>query len=88
MKIKRALAVACACTVLPFAGAACGDSYDRAEFIDELVSQGVTEGQATCITDRVEEEIGVDRLNSRGSLSDEETEILTDATFECVLGTE
>lgn len=89
MKIKRALAVACACAVLPFTAAACGDSYDRTEFIDELVSTGATQDQAVCITDRVEAEIGIDRLNSRGSeLTDEETQILTDATFDCMFGEE
>ncbi|MEZ5379996.1 MAG: hypothetical protein R2733_26110 [Acidimicrobiales bacterium] len=89
MKINRAIALACACAIAPFTVAACGDSYDRTEFIDELVQTGATEEQATCITDRVEAEIGIDRLNSRGSdLTDEETQILTDATFDCMFGTD
>ncbi len=88
MKIQRALALACACTVLPFTAAACGDSYDREEFISTLVEEsGITEGQAICITDRAEDEIGVDRLNSRFSdPTDEEAEIITNATIECILG--
>ncbi len=87
MKTTRILATACAALVLPFTAAACGSSYDRAEFIDELVAQGVTQEQATCITDRVEDEIGEDRLNSRGSdLTAEEEAILTSATMDCLLG--
>ncbi len=90
MKITRAFALACAFTVIPLTAAACGDSYDRGEFVQELVDTGsVTEAQAECVADRVEDEIGVDRLNSRtDELSEEDQEILTSAVFDCLLGTE
>ena len=68
--------------------AACGDSYDRAEFIEEMTTgeAAVTEDQANCIADGVEEAFGIDRLNDRGDLTAEEEAILTDLAFECVLG--
>lgn len=75
--------------VLAFAGlaAACSASYDRAEFIDEMmVENGLDEAVATCVADGVESQIGEDRLNSRGDLTAEETEILTSIVFECALG--
>ena len=85
MKITRAFALACAFTVIPLTAAACGDSYDRGESVQELVD----EAQAECVADRVEDEIGVDRLNSRtDELSEEDQEILTSAVFDCLLGTE
>ncbi len=88
MKIKRVLALACACTALPFTMAACGESYDRAEFIDGLVQDnGIPESQAICITDGLEEEFGVDGLNDRfNSLSEEDEATVTDLTIACVLG--
>ena len=68
--------------------AACGDTYDRAEFIEEMTTGDapITEAQANCIADGVEEEFGIDRLNDRGDLTSEEEAILTDLAFECVLG--
>lgn len=75
--------------VLAFAGVAagCSASYDRAEFIDELVTEsGLEEPVATCVVDGVESQIGEDRLNDRGDLTAEETEILTSIVFDCALG--
>lgn len=75
--------------VLAFAGiaAACSASYDRAEFIDELVTDsGLEESVATCVADGVESQIGEDRLNDRGDLTPEETQILTSIVFDCALG--
>lgn len=65
---------------------ACGSSYDREEFVTELMESDIERPQAECIADGVEAQIGEDRLNDRGSLTDEENEILVDITFECILG--
>ena len=75
--------------VLAFAGlaASCSASYDRAEFIDEMVTEsGLDEAVATCVADGVESQIGEDRLNDRGDLTAEEQEILTSIVFDCALG--
>lgn len=67
--------------------AACGDSYDRQELIDELVTDtGITEEQATCMADGMEEQIGVDRLNDRGNPTAEEEQVMADIAIDCLLG--
>ncbi len=74
---------------LAFMLTACSPGYDRAETIDDLVEEGggaISEDQAVCIVDRLEAEIGEDRLGSRGNPTPEEEEIIVDATFDCVLG--
>lgn len=75
--------------VLAFAGlaAACSASYDRAEFIDQIMEDsGLDEAVATCIADGVEAQIPEDRLNSSGDdLTAEEQEIVTSVAFECAL---
>lgn len=81
----RAVAAASLAVML----SACSPGYDRAETIDDLVEEGggaISEDQATCIVDRLEAEIGEDRLGSRGDPTPEEEEIIIDATFDCVLG--
>lgn len=68
---------------------ACGGGYDRAEFVDELVTEGggvIDETQANCIADGLEAQIGVDRLGDRGSLTAEEEGIVTSVTTDCILG--
>lgn len=67
---------------------ACGDSYDRADFVEEMTTGAnpVTDEQANCIADGVEEEFSIDRLNSRGDLTAAEEEILTSLAISCVLG--
>lgn len=84
----RTLATSVVALLAVMGASSCGDSYDRAEFVEELSADGqISVQQAECIADRVEDEIGVDRLNSRGSdLTEEETGILTAATIDCVLG--
>ncbi len=74
--------------VLAFAGlaAGCSASYDRAEFIDEMVTEsGLSEAVATCVADGVEAELGLDRLDDRGDLTAEEQEIVTTVAFDCAL---
>ncbi len=70
-----------------FALAACGGGYDRAEFIAELEADAnIDNTMATCMADKMEEQIGVDRLDDRGDPTEEETTIMTDIAFACVLG--
>ncbi|MGI9616275.1 MAG: hypothetical protein ACR2QO_25395 [Acidimicrobiales bacterium] len=67
-------------------GSACSTSYDRAEVIDELVTeQGVDRALATCVVDGMEERIGVDRLDDRGNPTPEEEEIIIEITTDCLL---
>ena len=66
--------------------AGCGSSYDRDEVITEFVDSGLTQEQAVCLVDRLEEEIGTDRLGERGSLTAEVETIIADATLDCFLG--
>ncbi len=66
--------------------AACSPGYDRAESIDDFVEAGLTTEQATCVIDGLEQQIGEDRLGERGDLTADEETIVTDVTFECVLG--
>ena len=65
---------------------ACGGSYDRQEFLDELIEGGLDETTATCIVDATEAEFGEDRLAERGDLTAEEEDQLTTITFDCVAG--
>lgn len=65
---------------------ACGSSYDREDFVSELMESDIDRPTAECVADGVEAQIGEDRLNDRGDLTAEENEILVDITFECVLG--
>ena len=82
-KTLAAILVAAGLTVL----SACGDTYDREELIDELVTeQGIDATTATCIVDGMEDQIGVDRLNDRGDPTAEEEQLIIDITTECVLG--
>lgn len=82
-KRHRLLPIALAAAGL---AAACSAGYDRAESIDEFVEAGLTTEQATCVVDGLERDIGEDRLGERGDLTEEEEVIVTDITFECVLG--
>ncbi len=65
---------------------ACSGGYDRAGAIDDFVEGGLTTEQATCVVDGLEDQIGEDRLDDRGSLTPEEETIVTDLAFACVLG--
>ncbi len=74
-------------TAVAFALSACGGGYDRAEFIAELEADvNIDNTMATCMADEMEAQIGVDRLDDRGDPTDEETQIMTDIAFACVLG--
>lgn len=66
--------------------AACSSSYDRDEFIAELETEaGLTTEQATCVVDGLEDQLGEDRLDDRGDLTEEEEAILTDLAVGCLL---
>ncbi len=74
-------------TAVAFALSACGGGYDRAEFIAELEADAnIDNTMATCMVDEMEAQIGVDRLDDRGDPTDEETQIMTDIAFACILG--
>ncbi len=74
-------------TAVAFALSACGGGYDRAEFIAELEADAnIDNTMATCMVDEMEAQIGVDRLDDRGDPTDEETQIMTDIAFSCILG--
>lgn len=76
-----------ALVAISIAAASCGDAYDRTEFVDEMVQAGLNDEQAGCVADRAESEIGLDRLNSRGSdPTPEEEDILASAVVDCMLG--
>lgn len=67
--------------------AACSSGYDRDEFIAELETEaGLDNAQATCVVDGLEEQLGEDRLDDRGDLTEEEEGILTDLAVACLLG--
>lgn len=65
---------------------ACSAGYDRADTINDLVTEGIDEPTATCIVDGMEDKIGVDRLGERGDPTPEETELIEQVTIDCVLG--
>ncbi len=74
-------------TAVAFALSACGGGYDRAEFIAELEeNSNIDNTMATCMVDKMEDQIGVDRLDDRGDPTDEETIIMTDIAFDCIAG--
>lgn len=81
LRIKLGLMV----TAMALLAVACGGTYDRETAIEDLVDEsGITEGQAECIIDGVEAEFGIERLESRGDLTEAEEEVLLDLTFDCV----
>jgi hypothetical protein len=70
-----------------FALSACGGGYDRAEYLAELEeNSNIDSTMATCMVDKLEEQIGTDRLGDRGDPTDEETIIMTDIAFDCIAG--
>lgn len=79
VRLGATLAIAGAMTL-----AACGDSYDRDDAIEEVMSSGVDRDVAVCIVDAVEDEFGIDKLNSSDDLTSEDEDKLTDITFECM----
>lgn len=88
MKMKTTFRAAAAAS-LALMLSACSAGYDRAETIEDLVEEGngqISEAQAVCIVDRLEVEIGVDRLGSRGEPTAAEEQIITSAAVDCVLG--
>lgn len=85
--MKTTIRTAAGIAIATFVFAACGGGYDRAELIAELESDvNIDNVMATCMVDELEIQIGADRLDDRGDPTPEETEIMTDIAFACVLG--
>lgn len=60
---KIALTMAALAT-LGLAATGCSSTYSRDETIDNLVNDaGLTEEQATCVVDKLEDEVGTEKLN-------------------------
>ncbi len=73
MRIKLAVG---ALALMAGLGACGGDSYNRDDAIKQLTDEGISESVATCIVDAVEDEFGIDTLNSeREPTAEEETKI-------------
>ncbi len=66
---------------------ACGGEYNRDDFVSDLTESGdITEAQANCVADGVEENFSIDRLEGNGDLTDEERSLVIDITTDCILG--
>lgn len=66
---------------------ACGSSYNRDDAISDLMEGGqISEEQAICIVDGIEDNFSVERLEGTGDLTDAELEILTAITSDCIVG--
>ena len=65
--------------------AACGDDggVDRQEGIDAMVDAGFTEDEASCIVDRVIDEIGEDKIEADADLSDDDTAKMVEIVSDC-----
>ncbi len=73
MRIKLAVG---ALALMAGLGACGGDSYNRDDAIKQLTDEGISESVATCIVDAVEDEFGIDTLNSeREPTAEEEAKI-------------
>ena len=66
---------------------ACGSSYSREEYISEFQGGGLSEEVSVCIVDKLEVQIGTDKLGGSASgLTDEDQKIIADVAVECALG--
>lgn len=87
MRKLSALALAAS---LVFGLAACSDdssSFNKDDAVQQLMDEGgLTEEQATCIVDAVEDEFGVDKLESQDELTDEDATKLGEITLDCLGG--
>ncbi|MCP5025836.1 MAG: hypothetical protein GY929_06085 [Actinomycetia bacterium] len=67
--------------------AACGgSSYSREEAVADLVAEGADQELAECIVDKVEEEFGIEKLESSDDVTAEDEAKLAEIGAECVFG--
>ena len=64
----------------------CSSSFDRQEAIDDLVEEGMTTADATCIVDEMVAEFGESKLNSNDEPTAEEEAQLFDIMSDCLFG--
>ena len=72
--------------VVGLLAAACSTTYDRDKAITDLEEQGIERVMAECIVDGVEENFGIDRLESTDDLNADDEAVLVEITTECILG--
>lgn len=89
--MRKLALVAVAAVTIGLAATGCSSKYSRDETIDNLVSDaGLTEEQATCVVDKLEDEVGTEELDKAVNqddaedLSPEIQEALTTAVSDCV----
>ncbi|MCP3911379.1 MAG: hypothetical protein GY713_10530 [Actinomycetia bacterium] len=67
--------------------AACGgSSYSREDAIADLVADDIDQEMAECIVDEVEDEFGIEKLESSDDVTEEDEAKLLEIFTECFLG--
>jgi polyhydroxyalkanoate synthesis regulator phasin len=86
MTMKRVLSiVGIALAATMFLAGCSSDSYNREEAIDDLVNDGgMTEEQAVCIVDAVEDEFGIETLNANREPTPEEDLRISELALDCL----
>ena len=88
--MRKLAFIAVAAFTIGLAATGCSSTYSRDETIDNLVEEGLTEEQANCVVDTLEDEVGTDELDKAVNQDDSEDlspEIqaaLTTAVSDCV----
>jgi hypothetical protein len=82
----RNLLVGAAAALLALLLGACGTTYDREQAIADFEAEGIDRATAECIVDGIEENFSIERLESRGELTEEEEQTVTNIAAECILG--
>ena len=82
----RRIKLSAAMVAVGLLAAACTASYDREAAIEEIVADGFDRALAVCIVDGMEQEFGIDKLESNDDLTEEDEAIMFELTADCVLG--
>ena len=88
--MRKLAFIAVAAFTIGLAATGCSNTYSRDETIDNLVEEGLTEEQANCVVDTLEDEVGTEELDKAVNQDDSEDlspEIqaaLTTAVSDCV----
>ena len=71
--MRKLAFIAVAAFTIGLAATGCSSTYSRDETIDNLVEDaGLTEEQATCVVDTLEDEVGTDELDKAVNQEDPE----------------